>query len=127
VQAAVTFELSHNENNGHVFLPRDKLIAATVPASGLRGGACPAGAGRAGERKRRGLQRPVAGVDACYLRRLWEAETYRLRQAECFAGRLRRPQPPGGSGGGGDPAPAGHHLCAPAAPGGGKRPPAAAC
>ena len=29
LQAAVTFELSHNENNGHVFLPRDKLLAAT--------------------------------------------------------------------------------------------------
>jgi exodeoxyribonuclease V alpha subunit len=34
VQAAVTFELSHNENNGHVFLPRDKLIAATVQLLG---------------------------------------------------------------------------------------------
>ena len=30
LQAAVTFELSHNENNGHVFLPRNKLIAATA-------------------------------------------------------------------------------------------------
>ena len=30
LQAAVTFELSHNENNGHVFLPRNKLIAATT-------------------------------------------------------------------------------------------------
>ena len=29
LQAAVLFELSHNENNGHVFLPRDKLVAAT--------------------------------------------------------------------------------------------------
>ena len=29
LQAAVTFELSHNENNGHVFLPRSKLVAAT--------------------------------------------------------------------------------------------------
>ena len=30
LQAAVTFELSHNENNGHVFLPRNKLISATT-------------------------------------------------------------------------------------------------
>ena len=30
IQAAVTFELSHNENNGHVFLPRPKLVAATA-------------------------------------------------------------------------------------------------
>ena len=30
LQAAVTYELLHNENNGHVFLPRNKLIAATA-------------------------------------------------------------------------------------------------
>jgi len=30
LQAAVSFELSHNENNGHVFLPRGKLISATA-------------------------------------------------------------------------------------------------
>ena len=74
LQAAVTFELSHNENNGHVFLPRDKLIAATCQLLD-------------GDRDRveaalddlidRGevVQEAVAGVTACYLRRLWEAET----------------------------------------------------
>jgi exodeoxyribonuclease V alpha subunit len=30
VEAAVLFELIHNSSNGHSFLPRDKLIAATV-------------------------------------------------------------------------------------------------
>ncbi len=73
LQAAVTFELSHNENNGHVFLPREKLIAATAqllqcgpeePEAALdtlidRGAV---------------VQERVANVDACYLRRLWEAE-----------------------------------------------------
>ena len=29
VEAALTYELSHNLNNGHVFLPRPKLLAAT--------------------------------------------------------------------------------------------------
>ena len=29
LRAAVTFELTFNENNGHVFLPRDKLLSAT--------------------------------------------------------------------------------------------------
>ena len=29
VEAAVLYELGHNENNGHVFLPRDKLLNAT--------------------------------------------------------------------------------------------------
>jgi len=73
LQAAVLFELSHNENNGHVFIPREKLIAATAqlldcdleqPETALdalidRGAV---------------VQERVANVDACYLRRLWEAE-----------------------------------------------------
>ena len=30
VEAALTYELSHNLNNGHVFLPRDKLLSAAA-------------------------------------------------------------------------------------------------
>ncbi|SFP60685.1 exodeoxyribonuclease V alpha subunit [Oscillibacter sp. PC13] len=73
LQAAVTFELSHNENNGHVFLPRPKLVAATAQLvqcgeelaeraldSLLERGAV--------------VQEHVANVEACYLRRLWDAE-----------------------------------------------------
>ena len=30
VEAALTYELSHNLNNGHVFLPRDKLLFASA-------------------------------------------------------------------------------------------------
>ena len=73
VQAAVTFELSHNENNGHVFLPRDKLTAATAQLLD-----CSAElAERAlDDLREQGavVQEAVAGVEACYLRRLWEAE-----------------------------------------------------
>ncbi|MCI7733348.1 MAG: ATP-dependent RecD-like DNA helicase [Dysosmobacter sp.] len=73
LQAAVTFELSHNENNGHVFLPRNKLVAATCQlldcapelAEQALDGLIDRGAVR---------QEHVANVDACYLRRLWEAE-----------------------------------------------------
>lgn len=74
VEAAVLFELSYNLGNGHVFLPRDKLVAA---ASSLidcdadriemalddliaRGAIC---------------CEQVAKVQACYLRRMYEAET----------------------------------------------------
>ena len=73
VEAAVLYELSHNENNGHVFLPREKLTDATCRLldcgpelvelaldSLLDRGAV--------------VQEHVAKVDACYLRRLWEAE-----------------------------------------------------
>ena len=75
VEAAVLFELAHNLGNGHVFLPRDKLMAA---ASQLIG--CPPdmveealddliarGSIRCGQ---------VAKLEACYLSRLHEAETY---------------------------------------------------
>ena len=74
LQAAVTFELSHNENNGHVFLPRDKLIAATCQL--LDGSRDAVEAALEGLLDRGAVvQEQVAGVEACYLRRLWEAET----------------------------------------------------
>src|SRR5699024_9393281 len=73
LQAAVTFELSHNENNGHVFLPRDKLIAATCQL--LDGSRDAVEAALEGLLDRGAVvQEQVAGVEACYLRRLWEAE-----------------------------------------------------
>ncbi|MCI2058043.1 MAG: ATP-dependent RecD-like DNA helicase [Oscillibacter sp.] len=75
LRAAVTFELSHNENNGHVFLPRDKLIAATSQLLDI--------ASEPVEEALDGLladgalaQEAVAGVEACYLRRLYGEETY---------------------------------------------------
>ena len=74
LQAAVTFELSHNENNGHVFLPRQKLIAATAMlldcGTDLVEQALDSLIDRGGV-----VQEQVANVEACYLRRLWEAES----------------------------------------------------
>ena len=74
LQAAVTFELSHNENNGHVFLPRNKLIAATAQlldcGTDLVEQALDSLIDRGGV-----VQEQVANVEACYLRRLWEAES----------------------------------------------------
>ena len=73
IQAAVTFELSHNENNGHVFLPRPKLLAATSQlldcGEELVEQALDDLIGRGSI-----VQEQVANVEACYLRRLWEAE-----------------------------------------------------
>ena len=73
LQAAVTFELSHNENNGHVFLPRDKLIAATAQLLSCGTEAVEQALDTLVERGAV-VQERVANVDACYLRRLWEAE-----------------------------------------------------
>jgi len=75
LQAAVTFELSHNEGNGHVFLPREKLTAATAQMLGC--GAEPVERAIDDLTARGALVcQQVAGVDGCYLRRLWEAEQY---------------------------------------------------
>ena len=73
LQAAVTFELSHNENNGHVFLPRPKLIAATAQLLGC-GESLPEAALDALIARGAVVQEQVANVQACYLKRLWEAE-----------------------------------------------------
>lgn len=74
VEAAVVYELSHNENNGHVFLPRDKLLDATCRLLNCDAGpvetALDALIGRGAV-----VQEHIARVDACYLRPLWEAET----------------------------------------------------
>ncbi len=73
LRAAVTFELSHNENNGHVFLPRPKLVAATAQLLD-----CPEELVEQALDDLTGsfavVQEQVANVQACYLRRLWEAE-----------------------------------------------------
>ena len=74
LQAAVLFELSHNENNGHVFLPRPKLVAATVQLLDCEGELVEQALDDLIDR-RAVVQEPLANVEACYLRRLWEAET----------------------------------------------------
>ncbi|MEG1593584.1 MAG: AAA family ATPase, partial [Oscillibacter sp.] len=74
IRAAVSFELSHNENNGHVFLPRPKLAEATAQLLGMETDLVEQAIDDLGDRGAVVRER-VAGVDACYLRRLWEAET----------------------------------------------------
>ncbi len=73
LRAAVTFELSHNENNGHVFLPRPKLVAATCQLLDC-GEELVEGALDDLIERRAVICEQVANVEACYLRRLWEAE-----------------------------------------------------
>ena len=73
LQAAVTFELSHNENNGHVFLPRNKLVAATCQLLDSESSLVEQALDDLIDR-RAVVQERVANVEACYLRRLWEAE-----------------------------------------------------
>ena len=75
-EAGILFELSHNETNGgHIFLPREKLLAAAAqlldaPEDEIEqalDGLIDAG---------RVLQEPVANVTGCYLPRCLDAERY---------------------------------------------------
>ena len=74
IEASVLFELTYNLGNGHVFLPRDKLIAAASQLIDCLPETVEASLddliGRGAVRCQR-----VARVEACYLRRLYEAET----------------------------------------------------
>ena len=73
LQAAVTFELGHNENNGHVFLPQPKLVAATAQLLQCESELVEQALEELIDRGAV-VREPVANVEACYLRRLWEAE-----------------------------------------------------
>lgn len=80
------FELSHNEQSGgHVFLPREKLVAATAQ---LLDGDTDTVEKALDDLLERGsvVQEQVANVEGCYLRRCHEAETYvctRVRALSC--------------------------------------------
>ena len=74
LRAAVTFELTFNENNGHVFLPRDKLLSATCQLLDCGLEQVEAALDALTERHAVVIEH-IANVQAVYLRRLWEAES----------------------------------------------------
>ena len=83
-EAGLTFELSHNRDaGGHVFLPREKLLAATAQLLDCDIDAV--------EKSlddliaiHRIVQEGVANVTACYLRQSWEDETYVVTRIEAM-------------------------------------------
>ena len=87
IAAAILFELQYNTGNGHVFIPREKLIAATAQLIDI--GRDPVGDGLdvltdSGEV----VCSRIAGCDGCYLASLYQAETYTaerlLRMAKAY-------------------------------------------
>ena len=78
LRSALLFELSHNEGNGHVFLPRPKLLAATAQLLGEEDGVEEALDTLIEEGTI--VSETVANVEACYLLRLREAEDYACRK-----------------------------------------------
>ena len=80
IEAGLLFELSHNLMNGHTFLPRRKLLAATAQLIGVEEESLADGLEALIERGEV-VEEPVAGEQACYLEALRQAE-------EEVAGRL---------------------------------------
>lgn len=75
-EAAVLFELSYNEtNNGHLFLPREKLLVATARLLETEADAVAKSLDTLIETGQV-VQEPVANVVACYLSRCHADETY---------------------------------------------------
>lgn len=75
VCAAVVFELVHNSGNGHCFIPRGKLTAATSQLIGVAQELAEDAVDKLCETGEI-VCCTVAGLDACYLSHLYEAETY---------------------------------------------------
>lgn len=85
ISAAVLFELQHNSGNGHCFIPRDKLIAATsqlisVPADLVSDpiDSLSENGGLVCDK--------VANLNVCYLTELYEAETYTAERLKSLVG-----------------------------------------
>ena len=84
IAAALIYEMVYNLNNGHSFLPREKLTAATAQLIGVdmeSAEECLDVLSDEGEV----VQQEIARVNGVYLRRLYEAETYTAQRLRAMA------------------------------------------
>ncbi len=79
VEAAVIFELRHNLNNGHSFLPHDKLAAATAKLISIDEETVSEAIDMLCETGET-VRESIAGQDAIYLSQVYEAETYTAKK-----------------------------------------------
>ena len=75
LRAAIEYELAHNAGNGHVFLPREKLLAATAQLVGVDTDTVEAALDKLID-SFAVVEKPIANVRGCYLPRLYQAETF---------------------------------------------------
>ena len=91
LEAGLLFELTHNLDNGHTFLPRRKLLPATAQLIGVGEEALEEALEALLERGEV-VEEPVAGEQAVYLHDLCEAEQYvAFRLWELAAGEIVAP------------------------------------
>ena len=84
IAAALIFEMAYNLNNGHCFLPREKLIAATAQLIGVEPDLAEESLDLLIDEEEV-IQEPVVNVTAVYLRRLYEAEVYTAARLRTMA------------------------------------------
>lgn len=84
VEAGVVFELRHNTGNGHVFLPLNKLMAATAQLLGLDETDTAQAVARLTENDRL-IAEPLSSLTAVYLPELYEAETQVAQRLRAMA------------------------------------------
>jgi exodeoxyribonuclease V alpha subunit len=84
LEAALTYELTYNLDAGHVFLPREKLLYATAQLLSASPEALEAALDNLIDRKAI-VQEHIAGVDACYLWRMYEAEVFVAQRLRALA------------------------------------------
>lgn len=92
VDAAVIFELRHNLNNGHTFLPQDKLIAATAQMLSIGEAAVAESVDRLTELGE-ALGDTIRGLNAVYLPEYYEAETAVNDRIRSMVGQDLKPVP----------------------------------
>ena len=75
LRAAIEYELAHNAGNGHVFLPREKLLAATAQLVDVDTDMVETALDKLID-SFAVVENPIANVRGCYLPRLYQAETF---------------------------------------------------
>ncbi|MCR5647946.1 MAG: ATP-dependent RecD-like DNA helicase [Oscillospiraceae bacterium] len=88
VQAAVLYELSFNADNGHSFIPRERLAAAVTQLIGVQPEAAEAAIGEL-ESAGSVVFDEIAGRNAVYLASLHRAETYVAARLRAMSGPAR--------------------------------------
>ena len=96
VAAALLFELRYNAGNGHCFIPREKLIAATAQLIEVDAGQVEEGLELLLDSGDVTME-PVANVQACYLSGLYSAEVFAAAQLgrmakHCYENRINIPR-----------------------------------
>ena len=75
LRAAIEYELAHNAGNGHVFLPREKLLTATAQLVGVDTDTVEVALDKLID-SFAVVEKPIANVRGCYLPRMYQAETF---------------------------------------------------